>query len=182
MIKQAIELLPVQIDDKQKLFNNIKEFIEQRLIVFLSDKYKHDVLEACVSEKDVLADLQDFIIRLNIVTDIVQKPSYSQFHEAINRIIRLIKNEKDFSDVNTDLLKNNAEQDLWSTVKNIDENNLSYKMLESQLVKLIPYITVFFDKVLVMDNDEKIKQNRFNLLHLTKQKFAKIADFSKIVF
>ena len=53
---------------------------------------------------------------------------------------------------------------------------------EEKLVKVIPYITEFFDKVLVMDKDEKIKQNRLSMLYAIKQKFAKIADFSKIVF
>jgi glycyl-tRNA synthetase beta chain len=182
LIKQAIDLLPVQIEDKTKLYNSVREFFEQRLIVFLSDKYKHDVLEACISEKDVLADLKDVIERLNIVTDIIQKPNYSQFHEAINRIIRLIKNETEFKTVDSSLFNSDAEISLWSVVKNIDENKLSYKELENELVKLIPFISEFFEEVLVMDNDEKIKQNRLALLNVTKQKYAKIADFSKIVF
>ena len=182
LLKQSIDLLPVQIEDKTKLLNTIKEFFEQRLIILMSDKYKHDVLEACISEKDVLADLKDFTERLNIVADIVKRPDYAQFHEAINRIIRLIKNEKDFSSVNISLFNNEAEKLLWNAVKNIDENKLSYKELEIELVKTIPFITEFFEEVLVMDNDEKIKQNRINLLYTIKQKFSRIADFSKIVF
>ena len=182
LIKQAIDLIPLQIEDKTKLFNTIKEFFEQRLIVFLSDSYKHDVLEACISEKDTLSDLKDFMKRLNIVTDIVKKDNYAQFHEAINRIIRLIKNEKEFKSVDTSLFKDNAEVSLWAAVKNIDETKLSYAELESQLVGIIPYISEFFEKVLVMDSDEKIKYNRLAMLNVIKQKFAKIADFSKIVF
>ncbi len=182
LIKQSISLMPVKIDDETKLFNTIKDFFEQRLIVFLSDNYKHDVLEACISNKDVLGNLKDFIDRLNIVSDLVKKESYSKFHEAINRIIRIIKNEKDFSSINPDLFKFEEEKNLYSLVKNIKENELSYLQLENELGNLISCITEFFDKVLVMDNDEKIKQNRINLLNLTKQKFDKIADFSKIVF
>ena len=100
LIKQTIELLPVQVEDKDKLFNNVREFFEQRLIILLSDKYKHDVLEACISKKDVLSNLKDFIKRLDIVTDIIQKENYAQFHESINRIIRIIKNETNFSEKN----------------------------------------------------------------------------------
>lgn len=182
LLKQTIELLPVQVEDKNKLFATIKDFFEQRLIVLLSDKYKHDVLEACISEKDVLANLKDFVERLNIVSDILKKENYAQFHEGINRIIRLIKNENNFTAVNEGLFTIQAEKDLWNIAKNIDENNLSYENLEEKLVKIIPFITEFFDKVLVMDKDEKIKQNRLNMLFAIKQKFAKIADFSKIVF
>lgn len=182
LLKQTIELLPVEVEDKNKLFETIKDFFEQRLIVLLSDKYKHDVLEACISEKDVLANLKDFVERLNIVSDILKKENYAQFHEGINRIIRLIKNENNFTAVNEGLFTIQAEKDLWNIAKNIDENNLSYENLEEKLVKIIPFITEFFDKVLVMDKDEKIKQNRLNMLFAIKQKFAKIADFSKIVF
>lgn len=182
LLKQTIELLPVQVEDTNKLFNTVKEFFEQRLIVLLSDKYKHDVLEACISEKDVLANLKDFIERLDIVSDIITKESYAQFHEGSNRIIRLIKNENNFANVDESLFVIDAEKDLWNVAKSIDEKALTYSQLEEKLVKIIPYISEFFDKVLVMDKDEKIKQNRLNMLYAIKQKFAKIADFSKIVF
>lgn len=182
LLKETIKLLPVQVEDENKLFETIKDFFEQRLIVFLSDKYKHDVLEACISNKDVLSDLKDFIKRLNIVSDIVKKDNYAQFHEGVNRIIRLIKSENNFASVDESLFVIDAEKNLWNAVKNIDENTLSYEELEEKLVGVIPAISEFFDKVLVMDKDEKIKQNRLSLLYSIKQKFAKIADFSKIVF
>ncbi|MBQ8886535.1 MAG: glycine--tRNA ligase subunit beta [Candidatus Gastranaerophilales bacterium] len=182
LLKQTIELLYVKAEDPNKLFETIKDFFEQRLIILLSDKYKHDVLEACISEKDVLSNLKDFIERLDIVSDIISKKDYAQFHEGSNRIIRLIKNETNFSSVDESLFVLPQEKDLWNVAKNIDENALTYVQLEEKLVKTIPYITEFFDKVLVMDKDEKIKQNRLNMLYAIKQKFAKIADFSKIVF
>lgn len=182
LIKQSILLWEDKINDKEHLFLNIKEFFEQRLIVFLSDKYKHDVLEACISNKDALSNLKDFTKRLNIVSDIITKDNYGQFHEAVNRIIRIIKDETNFSQINPSLFKETAEKDLYSAVKNIDENKLSYEELEASLIKVIPYITEFFEKVLVMDKDNEIKQNRINLLNIIKQKFAKIADFSKIIF
>lgn len=182
LLKETIKLLPVQVEDENKLFETIKDFFEQRLIVFLSDKYKHDVLEACISNKDVLSDLKDFIKRLNIVSDIVKKDNYAQFHEGVNRIIRLIKSENNFASVDENLFVIDAEKNLWNAVKNIDENALSYEELEEKLVGVIHAISEFFDKVLVMDKDEKIKQNRLSLLYSIKQKFAKIADFSKIVF
>lgn len=182
LIRQSISLLEDKIKDKETLFNTIKDFFEQRLIVFLSDKYKHDVIDACMNEKNVLDNLKDFIIRLNIVTDIVNKDSYAKFHEAINRIIRILKNEKDFAPVNVSVLTADAEINLWNRIKDINENTLTYKQLEEKLIDIIPDISNFFDKVLVMDNDELVKQNRINLLNTIKNKFAKIADFSKIVY
>ena len=182
LLKQTIELLPVEVQDKTALFNTVKEFFEQRLIILLSDTYKHDVLEACISEKDVLSNLKDFIKRLDIVSSIIEKDNYAQFHEGINRIIRIIKNEKEFGTVNTALFNNESEKNLWNVASTINEKELSYEVLEEKLTNIVPYISEFFENVLVMDKDEAIKQNRINMLNAIKQKFAVIADFSKIVF
>ena len=182
LLKQTIELLPVEVQDKTSLFNTVKDFFEQRLIILLSDKYKHDVLEACINEKDVLSDLKDFTKRLNIVSNTIKKDDYAQFHEGINRIIRIIKNEKEFGTVNSGLFNNESEKNLWNIASTINEKELSYEALEEKLTNLVPYISEFFENVLVMDNDEAIKQNRINMLNAIKQKFAVIADFSKIVF
>jgi glycyl-tRNA synthetase beta chain len=45
----------------------------------------------------------------------------------------------------------------------------------------VPVIDKFFENVLVMDNDENIKENRLALLSSIKKKFDKIADFGKLV-
>ena len=182
LIKQAIELLPVQVEDKTQLFNNVKDFFEQRLIVLLSDKYKHDVLEACVSNKDVLSDLKDFVVRLDIVSELIKDKDYAQFHEAINRIIRIIKNEKATGLVDAKLFVNDSEKELFEADSYVKADTLNYYQLKDALTNLIPSITDFFDNVLVMDKDEAIKNNRVNLLTQIKDKFAIIADFSKIVF
>ncbi len=180
LIKYSISILPVQIEDKSKLYSSVKEFFEQRLITLLSDKYQYSVIGACLGQKDVLADLKDFIKRLDILSDMIEKENFAQFSGGINRIINIIKNENNISEVNPQLFTLNEEKILWDNVKNIDETKLSCKDLVNKLFILIPFINGFFDKVLVMDKDDKIKQNRVNLLYLTKTKFDKIADFSRL--
>ena len=54
---------------------------------------------------------RDFIARLDIVSDIIAKEDYAQFHEGSNRIIRLIKNETNFSDRCFELLE--KPNSLW---------------------------------------------------------------------
>ena len=48
------------------------------------------------------------------------------------------------------------------------------------VVKLIPSINAFFDKVLVMAEDEKIKQNRLALVGQIASLSKGIADLSKL--
>lgn len=181
LIKKSIDLLPVQIENKTALFNDIKDFFEQRLVILYSDTYKYDVIEACISNKNVLADLKDFILRLDVVENLVKKPDYAQFHEAVNRVIRIIKNTESLNPPVSDLFISQVEGNLWDCIKSIDIDKLGYEQIESELAKSVDKINEFFDNVLVMDENEKIKQNRINLLSVVKQKFDKIADFSKIV-
>lgn len=51
----------------------------------------------------------------------------------------------------------------------------------SELRKLIPPIDAFFDKVMVMVDDEKLRGNRLALLASVDVLFRRIGDFSKIV-
>ena len=48
------------------------------------------------------------------------------------------------------------------------------------LTKINPAVTKFFDDVLVMDKDEKIKNNRLALLKSLKNKYIILTDFSKL--
>ena len=49
------------------------------------------------------------------------------------------------------------------------------------ILKMKESIDLFFDKVLVMDKDEKIRTNRINLIKKTVDLYTTMADFSKLV-
>ena len=47
--------------------------------------------------------------------------------------------------------------------------------------KLRPAVDLFFDKVMVMVDDERVRANRLALLQTLLENFSTIADFSEIV-
>ena len=71
------------------------------------------------------------------------------------------------------------EKNLYKAIKEHKENN-NLKEYIISLSSLISPIVSFFDKVLVMDKDEKIKNNRLSLLNLLREKFDKVCDFEKL--
>jgi len=178
LIKLSVSLLPKKAENEPALLKDINEFFTQRLVILYSGEYSHDVLEACVSGKDVLADLSDFVKRLELVNKMVKSESYGKFHEAANRIIRIIKDSKP-SDVDEKLLKEEAEKELYKALLTVKSEE--YAELSKELMNITCAVDKFFEDVLVMDKDESIKANRINLLGKIKEKFEKIADFSKIV-
>ena len=52
--------------------------------------------------------------------------------------------------------------------------------LLKNLININDTVTKFFDDVLVMDKDEKIKNNRLALLNELKNKYIMLTDFSKL--
>lgn len=179
LIKKAIELLPVKADDEKALFDKISDFFVQRLTILLSDTYKNDVMNACIANNDVLADLKGFTKRANAVVKILEKPYFAELNEAAGRIIRIIKGKEINENPDEKIFKESCENDLYNCIKAVDEKTETEKLAD-ELAKCTPAITAFFDKVLVMDKDEAVKNNRLRLLTLAKSKFDAICDFSKL--
>ena len=179
LIKKAIELLPVKADDEKALFEKIYDFFVQRLTILLSDTYKNDVMNACIANNDVIADLKGFTKRANAVVKILEKPYFAELNEAAGRIIRIIKGKEINENPDESIFKESCENDLYNCIKAVDEKAEAEKVAD-ELAKCTPAITAFFDKVLVMDKDEAVKNNRLKLLTFAKSKFDAICDFSKL--
>ena len=180
---EAIEKNPDKpfIKNKNKLIKDIKEFIVQRFRILLNEKYKYDLVDAVLEVKDPLENIDDVLTRLQIISELVKKDFYKIFHESANRTQRIIKGQAITGIPDESMLKEEAEKKLWEKINTIDEEK-DYSKLVKKLENATPFIEEFFDKVLVMDKDEQIKQNRLNLLENLNKKFMRIADFSKIVF
>lgn len=169
LIKSALELLPVQAECQ----NDIEEFFVQRLIILLGDEYKKDVLESCLNNNP-LSNLSDYMVRVNVISQL----DNPMIVENANRVIRILKNTS-FDSVDEALFADDAEKKLYEGMKEIKFSN-DYSDYLKQLIGLNALIDNFFEKVLVMDKDEKIKNNRIGLLTELKKDYEKIADFSKL--
>ncbi len=169
LIKSALDLLPVQADCQK----DVEEFFIQRLVIFLGETYKKEVLESGLV-KNPLEDLSDYIARINVIANLDSPMTI----ENANRIIRILK-DSSFDKVNEDLFVDDAEKKLYECVKEITFTT-DYDNYIKQLIGLNAQIDNFFDKVLVMDKDENIKNNRIALLTILKKNYEKLADFSAL--
>ena len=157
-----------------KVTEEIYDFFIQRLIIFLSDKYQKNVLEACAVNKNPLTDLADYIKRVEAVS----KLNSPAMLESANRVLRILK-EDSKKTVNKALFKEPAESMLLSQIETVSEN-VDYDKYLKQLEEINPSVEKFFNDVLVMDKDENVKENRLALLTLLKSKYTHLADFSKL--
>ena len=84
-----------------------------------------------------------------------------------------------FDVIDEALFNTDEEKNLYNAVKAVVETD-DYPQYLQQLVGLNSKIDAFFEKVLVMDKDEAVKNNRIALLSVLRRYYDKIADFSKI--
>lgn len=169
LIDDALALLPVKADVKA----DIEEFFVQRLIIFLNDRYKKEILEACAS-KNPCHDLCDYLKRVEAISGMLDE----KLAENANRVLRILKESVNVP-VNPALFTFEAEKNLYSEMQKVQFAGNYNEYLKS-LTDLNPAVTRFFEDVLVMDNDEKIKNNRLALLNELKNKYIILTDFSKI--
>lgn len=157
-----------------KVSEGVNEFMVQRLIILLSDKYSKNALEACASNKNPLEDLADYVKRV----EIVEKLDNPSLMECVNRVLRILKEDSKKS-VDKNLFVESAEKMLLDQINTV-EDTFDYQKYLNSLIAINPSVQKFFDDVLVMDKDEKIKENRLALLTLLKKKYEKLTDFSKL--
>lgn len=169
LIDDTLKLLPVKSDCRC----DVEEFIVQRLIIFLNNDYAKDVLEACAT-KNPCTDLCDYLKRVKTVSKI----NDSKLLENANRVLRILK-EDVTANIDENLFVIDAEKSLYKAIKSVEFNGDYNKYLQD-LININPVVTKFFDDVLVMDKDEKIKNNRLALLSELKNKYIMLTDFSKL--
>ena len=169
LIDDALELLPVNVNCKA----DVEEFFVQRLIIFLANDYKKEVLEAC-STKNPCIDLCDYLERVKVASKIAD----AKLVENANRILRILKEDVQ-NEINVTLFTLDAEKNLYDAVSKIKFSG-NYEEFLSALIAINPVVTKFFDDVLVMDKDDKIKNNRLALLKELKNKYIMLTDFSKL--
>lgn len=168
LIDETLALLPVKADVKA----DVEEFFAQRLIIFLNSDYSKNVLEACASINPC-KDLCDYVERVKAIAGGVDE----KLLENANRVLRILKEEA--GEVDTNLFSLDAEKDLYKAIQGISFDG-DYKEYLADLTGINPVVTKFFDDVLVMDKDEKVKNNRLALLNTLKNKYIILTDFSKL--
>lgn len=173
LISKSLELIRTDKDVK----SNVEEFFKQRLFVALADEYRKDVLEACAKNINPFENLCDYVKRVKLLSNKFNDNDFRAIVESSNRVDRILK-ETVQTVVDEALFSFDAEKMLYDSIKSIKFNN--YEELYLKLVSANSNVQKFFEDVLVMDKDEKIKNNRLSMLTMLQAFYKKIADFSAL--
>lgn len=186
LVAKAMELLKIADAGQQaKLQNDVADFMKLRLKNVLADAgIRYDVVDAVFVTVD---DIYGVFLRAQAVNEAV-KQDMEKTIQAFVRTGNIARKAEDVqAAVETGLLAEQVEKDLYKAYEEAAskvEKEVAaqdYAGAIATLSQLAAPIDAFFDGVMVMDKDEKIKNNRLGLLKLVDNLICQVADFSKIV-
>lgn len=183
IFKASMELLNVAADKQEELLNQVEEFFKLRLKnIFLDREVPHHVIDLLLSNNELsVADAEGLVNALlaNRIDENVE------LVQAYTRMYNLVK-DVEYTGVNSDLLKEDAEKALFEAASKASEASLAaweandYNAVVAVPATLVPAINKFFEDVMVMDKDEAIKANRLQLVRLAYSVMAIIGDISAL--
>ncbi len=195
IFRQAWDLLPPAAtlgNNKNKIINDVIQFIRGRLESLLQTyQYRYDEINAVLNSNCTIIPL--VFERIKAVKSVRDLPDYKSLFVGFKRAANIIRqaeakniNVKSFV-LKPELLTDPAEKMLYTkyilfkaeTDKLI--TNLNYTEALNTFISLRTEIDNFFEKTMVMVEEENLRNNRLCLLYNIWIAFYQIADFSCIV-
>ena len=187
VIAGSLYLLNIAPEQTGKLVPQIAEFMKQRLRNMLIDQgIRYDVVDAVLAEErnDDFADLYARAVALN---NFVASEAAPALIQAATRVANLCKKIEEETAINPQLFEVEAETVLHTAAMEANKEVLAasvkhdYAAVLAEATKLVDPINKFFDDVMVMAEDEKIKNNRLALLSAVKDVTHAVGDLNAIV-
>jgi glycyl-tRNA synthetase beta chain len=170
----------------------VNTFFRERLEFYLREVrgFAYDVVNAVLASG--ADDVMDAVARAEAVTAVRNSENFEAISVSFKRMKNILRQARE--------AKHNPAQEFAPTMaREKEEITLSgqmphiagtadrlrtegkYREALAEVSKLRPHIDAFFDKVMVMDEDERVRSNRLALLNKLLQDFSTVADFSEIV-
>lgn len=150
----------------------------------ISQGHPYDVVDAVLAADFV--DIATSFKKIVAMEDFKSHADYEPLAIAFKRVVNI---SRDFSGGSIDpgLFEGDAEKNLYSAFSQVREtvsghvNAGDFSTALTEIAGLRAPVDAFFESVLVMAENEKIRFNRLSLLKEISAMFHRIADFSRIV-
>jgi glycyl-tRNA synthetase beta chain len=178
--------------DIAKFSESVRTFFRERLEFYLKDvrEYAYDVVKAVLAADS--DDVVDTLARAEAVKQVLHMPEFLAIGAACKRMRNILRQaeEKGISPAGRfHALPDSADEEkklaAYIEVNGPRVEALRKKREYGDALMLLSTarepVDAFFDKVMVMVEDEKVRANRLALLRTLLKEFSTIADFSEIV-
>ncbi len=181
-----------RLDPKVNFEESTAGFMRERLEFYLRDVrgFAYDVANAVLAADS--DDVVDAIARAEAVSEVRGSEDFASISVAFKRIKNILRQARETKkaiaeQLDSFALAEEAEKQLAeliprtaSEVRRLREEK-NYASALVQISRLRQPVDTFFDTVMVMVDDERVRANRLALLRDLLSEFSTIADFSEIV-
>jgi len=160
----AAQQLPIKMTPEAR--EDCLAFISDRLQNYLLDEgYPYDVVDAVVSAQGHNPAGASRAVK--VLNDWVEKDNWELVLDSYARCVRITRDLDQRYRVDSALFVEKSEVDLGAAAAKTEAEQRTVGDLEeffALFTPLVPLITDFFDNVLVMDEDQAVRENRLGLL------------------
>lgn len=187
IIAGTLYLLDIKPEETGKLVPQIMEFFKQRLRNLLMDQgIRYDVIDAVFADKRN-DDMVDLAVRCKALAAYVEAGNAEPLVQVSVRVSNLCKKIEKEVAISGALFKDESENKLHEVVAAVSKEIIpeivlyDYAAVLKAGEKVIEPVNAFFDNVMVMDEDENVKNNRLALLEEVRGIVNAVGDLSLLV-
>lgn len=186
LIEETINSMPKEAKNNksENLINDIFDFFKSR---FENDlHFSKDSISGVLSTE--IDDIYDAYLKISAIDEFRKKNEelFSNLLLVFKRVKNIIKTSNNL-DFDESILEEKAERELYkiykekeTQIKKLIENK-EYQKTFSMLSSLYEPLDNFFKEIMVMVDDDKLKNNRIALLSLVDKIFKNMLDFSSLI-
>jgi len=178
--------------DDQKYEDSVKTFFRERLEFYLRDVcgYSYDVVKAVLAAD--ADDVVDALARAEAVKQVVHMLEFQAIGAACKRIRNILRQaeEKGIDLAGRVEAQKSSSEEEKNLIRHLEQSGpvVEQYRKDKAYVQALQLLSTarepvdrFFDKVMVMVDDQQARASRLALLRTLLQEFSTIADFSEIV-
>lgn len=187
IIAGTLYLLDIKPEETGKLVPQIMEFFKQRLRNLLMDQgIRYDVIDAVFADKRN-DDMVDLAVRCKALAAYVEAGDAEPLVQVSVRVSNLCKKIEKEVAISGALFKDESENKLHEVVAAVSKEIIpeivlyDYAAVLKAGEKVIEPVNTFFDNVMVMDEDENVKNNRLAMLEEVRGIVNAVGDLSLLV-
>lgn len=187
IIAGTLYLLDIKPEETGKLVPQIMEFFKQRLRNLLMDQgIRYDVIDAVFADKRN-DDMVDLAVRCKALAAYVEAGNAEPLVQVSVRVSNLCKKIEKEVAISGALFKDESENKLHEVVAAVSKEIIpeivlyDYAAVLKAGEKVIGPVNTFFDNVMVMDEDENVKNNRLAMLEEVRGIVNAVGDLSLLV-
>lgn len=187
IIAGTLYLLDIKPEETGKLVPQIMEFFKQRLRNLLMDQgIRYDVIDAVFADKRN-DDMVDLAVRCKTLAAYVEAGNAEPLVQVSVRVSNLCKKIEKEVAISGALFKDESENKLHEVVAAVSKEIIpeivlyDYAAVLKAGEKVIEPVNTFFDNVMVMDEDENVKNNRLAMLEEVRGIVNAVGDLSLLV-